>query len=166
MVVLEASSENLVGSNHFLRDHEPWSPFFGVDNGLDDDFGLLTVNGSDNSVIGNHFSAIIDADRIRPTGAAPVIIRLKAGGRNYVATNHAVSMNVQGKPSSSAFEAQVDALLSTDAAKHLPVTTVMVDPESKQNTVLDSGTEDQVHIDLATNAFRASPTVPAQNAGG
>ncbi|GAB3995122.1 hypothetical protein GCM10029992_11500 [Glycomyces albus] len=80
MVVLEASSENLVGSNHFLRDHEPWSPFFGVDNGLDDDFGLLTLSGSDNSVIGNHFSATVDADRVRPAGAAPVIIRLQAGG--------------------------------------------------------------------------------------
>ena len=46
MVVLDASSENLVGSNHLLRDHEPWAPFFGVDNGLDDDFGLLRVSGN------------------------------------------------------------------------------------------------------------------------
>ena len=165
MVVLEASSEILVGSNHFLRDHEPWSPFFGVDNGLDDDFGLLTVSGSDNSIIGNHFSAIVDADRVRPAGAVPVIIRLKAGGGNYVATNHVVSMDVRGESSSSAYAAQVDALLSTDAAERLAVTTVMVDPESKRNTILDSGTEGQVDMDVAANAFRASPAVPPQDAG-
>lgn len=160
MVVLEASSENLVGSNHFLRDHEPWSPFFGVDNGLDDDFGLLTVSGSGNSVIGNHFSAIVDVDRVRPAGAAPVIIHLKAGEANYVATNHVVSMDVRGKSSGSAYAAQVDALLSTDTAKHLAVTTVLVDPQSKRNTVLDSGTEPQVSMDFEANAFRPLPVVP------
>src|SRR5690606_34431339 len=36
MVVLEDCTETLVASNHFLRDHEPWAPFQGVDNGLDD----------------------------------------------------------------------------------------------------------------------------------
>ena len=80
MVVLAAnSSENLVATNHFLRDHEPWTPFLGVDNGLDDLYGLLCVSGSNNSVIGNHFSEIIDSQSIRPTGATPVIIRLMAG---------------------------------------------------------------------------------------
>ena len=51
MVILAAnSSENLVATNHFLRDHEPWTPFLGVDNGLDDLYGLLCVSGSNNSV--------------------------------------------------------------------------------------------------------------------
>ena len=69
MVVLTAnSSENLVASNHFLRDHEPWTPFLGVDNGLDDLFGLLRISGSNNSVIGNHFSEVIDSLSIRPSG--------------------------------------------------------------------------------------------------
>jgi hypothetical protein len=163
MVVLEASSENLIGSNHFLRDHEPWSPFLDIDNGLDDDFGLLTVSGDSNSVIGNHFSAIVDADKIRPAEATPVIIRLKAGEANYVATNHVVALDVRGKSSGSAYAAQVDALLSTDAAERLAVTTVMVDPESKRNTILDSGTEGQVSLDATANAFRALPAVPAQD---
>ncbi|NUQ87704.1 MAG: right-handed parallel beta-helix repeat-containing protein, partial [Glycomyces artemisiae] len=157
MVVLEASSENLVGSNHFLRDHEPWAPFSGVDNGLDDDFGLLAVSGSDNSVIGNHFSAIVDADRVRPAGSAPVVIRLKTGERNYVAANHVVAMDVRGESSGSAYAAQVDALLSTGAAERLAVTAVKVDPESTRNTILDSGTVAQVVIDAAANAFRPSP---------
>ena len=77
MVVLDGnSSENLVATNHFLRDHEPWTPFLGIDNGLDDLHGVLSVSGSNNSVIGNHFSQIIDSGSIRPEGATPVIIRL------------------------------------------------------------------------------------------
>ena len=98
MVVLTAnSSENLVASNHFLRDHEPWTPFLGVDNGLDDLFGLLSINGSNNSVIGNHFSELIDAQSIRPTGATPVIIRLIAGSGNFLSSNHVVAMDVDAK---------------------------------------------------------------------
>lgn len=72
MVILaEGSSENLVATNHFLRDHEPWTPFFGIDNGLDDDFGLLSVHGNDNSIFANHFSLIVDSESIRPSGTAP-----------------------------------------------------------------------------------------------
>ena len=118
---------------------------------------LLTrprISGDDNSVIGNHFSAIVDSDRVRPAGAAPVVIRLKAGEGNYVATNHIVAKDVRGESSGSAYESQVDALLSTTGAERLPVTTVLVDPESKRNTVLDSGTENQVALDIAANAFR------------
>ena len=66
MLILAAnSSENLVATNHFLRDHEPWTPFLGVDNGLDDLNGLLCVSGSNNSVIGNHFSKY-DSDAQAP----------------------------------------------------------------------------------------------------
>jgi hypothetical protein len=73
-------------------------------------------------------------------------------------------MDVRGTSSSSAYAAQVDALLSTDAAERLAVTTVMVDSESKRNTILDSGTEDQVDMDAAANAFRASPRPPQDSA--
>ena len=77
MVVLgSGSSENLVATNHFLRDHEPWTPFLGIDNGLDDLYGLLRVSGSNNSVVANHFSQIMDSPSIRPAGATPVTIRL------------------------------------------------------------------------------------------
>ncbi len=160
MVLLEAnSSENLVASNHFLRDHEPWTPFLGIDNGLDDTQGLLRISGSDNSIIGNHFSVIVDAQSIRPEGARPVIIRLAAGGGNYVSSNHAVGRDVRATSSDSCFAAQVDALLATEAADGLVVTTVMVDSESARNTILDSGTEAQIAAERSVNAVRATPDI-------
>jgi inulin fructotransferase (DFA-I-forming) len=160
MVMLAAnSSENLVATNHFLRDHEPWTPFLGVDNGLNDLNGLLCVSGSNNSVVSNHFSEVIDSQSIRPAGATPVIIRLMAGAGNFVSSNHVVAMDVSSKSSDSCFSAQVDALLATDASDGLAVTAVMVDPESVRNTILDSGSDAQVVADRAANAFRATPTV-------
>lgn len=160
MVLLEAdSSENLVATNHFLRDHEPWTPFLGVTNGLDDLAGLLRVSGSHNSVIGNHFSEAIDAATIRPAGAAPVIIRLQSGTGNFVSNNHVVALDVHAKASDSCFEAQVDALLTGGSSDGLPVTAVLVDAESAGNTILDSGTDTQVVADRALNAIRATPTV-------
>lgn len=160
MVVLEStSSENLVSANHFLRDHEPWTPFLGIDNGREDTYGLLRVSGSNNSVIGNHFSEIVDAQGIRPAGATPVIIRVAAGSGNYVSSNHIVALDVHASTSDSCFTAQVDALLATDASDGLIVTAVMVDPESARNTVLDSGTETQVVADRRVNAVRATPAI-------
>jgi inulin fructotransferase (DFA-I-forming) len=159
MVVLaDASSENLVGSNHFLRDDEPWTPFIGIENGRDDDYGLLRVSGSNNSVIGNHFSEVVDSAGLRPVGAAPVIIRLVEGTGNLVATNHVVSMGVQVRSSGSAFSAQVEALLSTEASDRLPVTTVLVEAGSTVNTILDSGTAAELLVDAFANAVRPSPT--------
>ena len=117
MVVLSASSENLVASNHFLRDHEPWTPFLGVDNGLDDLYGLVRVSGSGNSVIGNHFSEIVDSQTVRPAGAAPVIIRLVEGRDNFVSSNHVVAKDVRSTSSDDAYSAQVDALLSAGASE-------------------------------------------------
>ncbi|MGB3910907.1 MAG: NosD domain-containing protein [Pseudolysinimonas sp.] len=159
MVVLEDSSENLVGSNHVLRDHEPWIPFLRVDNGREDVDGLLRVSGRHNSVIGNHFSEVVDSAGIRPPGATPVIIRLTGGSDNYVCANHVAALDVRGTSSGSAFAAQVEALLGTGAADDLAVTTVLVDPESVRNTILDSGTEAQVVVDTAVNAFRATPAI-------
>lgn len=160
MVVLTGgSSENLVGSNHFLRDHEPWTPFLHVDNGLDDTYGLLVVGGDDNSVIGNHFSEIVSTDDIRPPGAAPVIIRVAEGTENYVATNHIVATDVASTPSDSCFEAQVDALLTTKGSQRLEVVAVLVDDDASRTVVLDSGTDDQVVMDRGRNAFRATPAI-------
>jgi hypothetical protein len=162
MVLLEAdSSENLVATNHFLRDLEPWTPFLAIDNGRDDLFGLLRIEGSHNSVIGNHFSDVVDASTVRPAGATPVVVRLLAGNGNYVAANHMVGLDVRTTPNDSAFAGQVEALLSTEAAGVLPVTAVMVDAASTGNTILDSGTDAQLMVDVASNAVRASPTVPA-----
>lgn len=160
MVVLaDNSSENLVATNHFLRDHEPWTPFLGVDNGVDDTSGLLRISGSHNTVVGNHFSEVIDAESIRPAGATPVIIRLLEGTGNFVSNNHVVALDVRAASSDSCFSAQVDALLTTAASDGLAVTAVLVDPESARNTVLDSGTEAQVIADRTVNALRYTPGI-------
>ncbi|MEE2524166.1 NosD domain-containing protein [Pseudarthrobacter sp. J75] len=160
MVILEGnSSENLVATNHFLRDHEPWTPFFGIDNGLDDLNGLLRINGSNNSVTGNHFSQIIDSASVRPAGATPVVIRLAAGTGNFVSSNHVVALDVHATASDSCFSAQVDALLTTGSSEALAVTAVQVDPDSARNTILDSGTDAQVIADRAVNAVRATPGI-------
>jgi inulin fructotransferase (DFA-I-forming) len=152
-------SENLLAANHFLRDNEPWAPFLGVDNGLDDLAGLLRIEGDGNSVIGNHFSETIDSRGITPPGATPVIVRLVSGSGNYVANNHVVAGDIRAKTSDSCFSAQVDALLTTESSGRLPVTTVLVESASCGNTVLDSGDETQVVMDRATNAFRPTPTI-------
>ncbi len=158
VVFRENCSENLVSSNHFLRDHEPWTPFLGIDNGLDDLYGLLYISGNNNSVIANHFSEVINTQNIKPVGATPVIIRIVSGNGNYISNNHVVATEVHAKISDSCFSAQVEALLTTEASGPLTVTTVLVEKESLQNTILDSGRDAQVVMDKAVNAFRATPT--------
>lgn len=158
VVFRENCSENLVSSNHFLRDHEPWTPFVGIDNGLDDLYGLLYISGNNNSVIANHFSEVINTQNIKPVGATPVIIRIVSGNGNYISNNHVVATEVHAKISDSCFSAQVDALLTTEASEPLTVTTVLVEKESLQNTILDSGSDAQVVMDKTENAFRATPT--------
>ncbi|WP_431220011.1 NosD domain-containing protein [Leifsonia xyli] len=160
MVILEENaSENLIATNHLLRDREPWAPFVDVDNGRDDLFGLMLIEGSNNSVIGNHFSEVVDAEKLRPAGATPVIIRLSEGSGNYVATNHVVALDVRASSGESAFDAQVDALLATAATHPLDVVTVLVEPASTANTVLDSGTAAQTVLDVTANAFRPTPGI-------
>lgn len=158
VVFRENCSENLVSSNHFLRDHEPWTPFLGIDNGLDDLYGLLYISGNNNSVIANHFSEGINTQNIKPVGATPVIIRIVSGNGNYISNNHVVATEVHAKISDSCFSAQVDALLTTEASEPLTVATVLVEKESLQNTILDSGSDAQVVMDKTVNAFRATPT--------
>lgn len=162
LIFSDDCSENLVSSNHFLRDREPWSPMMQYDNGLDDLFGLLHINGSNNSIIANHISASIDAQSIRPPAAKPVIIRLVSGKANYVANNHIVATTVTSEPgdvlNSECFSTQVEAIISTSGLTNLDVTAVKVEQESTQNTVLDSGSDTEVVIDRARNAFRATPT--------
>ncbi|MNK50406.1 Inulin fructotransferase [DFA-I-forming] [compost metagenome] len=158
VVFSENCSENLVSSNHFLRDQEPWAPFLGIDNGLDDLYGLLYISGNNNSIIANHFSEGINTQNIKPVGATPVIIRIVSGNGNYISNNHVVATEVHAKISDSCFSAQVDALLTTEASEPLTVTTVLVEKESLQNTILDSGSDAQVVMDMTVNAFRATPT--------
>lgn len=158
MVLTKDSSENLISSNHFLRDQEPWAPFDGVNNGLDDDFGLLRIDGSHNSIIGNHFSEVMDHGSIRPKGTKPAIIRVSQGEANYIASNHSIGVDVTRASSESAYESQVDALLNINASKYLPIRCVVVEANSTRNTILDSGKEDEVEINLQFNAFRPTPS--------
>ncbi|MEL4474652.1 hypothetical protein, partial [Shewanella algae] len=47
----------------------------------------------------------------------------------------------------------------TDKARPLAVIAVRVDPASSGNTILDSGTEDEVDADPEANAIRFTPAV-------
>jgi hypothetical protein len=162
LVFEENCSENLVSSNHFLRDHEPWPPMQTYDNGLDDLYGLLYISGNNNSIIANHISETIDTQYIRPSGAKPVVIHVVSGKGNYISDNHIVATTeaseTQSAAADSCFAAQVGALLTTDKLEALDVITVLVEKESLQNTILDSGSDAQVVMDKAVNAFRAIPT--------
>lgn len=164
MLVFEGNcNENMVSSNHFLRDNEPWAPLLGYDNGLDDLYGLLHINGSNNSVIANHISESISAGAIKPLGARPVIIHIVSGRGNYISGNHIVATqraDMQDKASDACFSAQVGALTSTDKLIPLDVTAVLVQNESVQNIILDSGSDSQVILNKRDNVFRAIP-VPA-----
>lgn len=162
MLVFEKNcSENLVSSNHFLRDHEPWPPMQIRDNGLDDSYGLLYISGSNNSIISNHISETIEPLYIKPAGTTPVIIHVVCGKGNYISSNHIVVTagvpEADEEAASSCFSAQVEALLSTEKLRVLEATAVLVEPESVQNTILDSGSDAQVVMDRTANAFRAIP---------
>lgn len=156
--------ENLVASNHFLRDHEPWPPMQRYDNGLDDLYGLLSISGSYNSVMGNHISEVMDRQYITPSGAKPVIIRVVSGEGNYISDNHIVASTaaakengLSGAEKDSCYSVQVEALLSAQKQEPFDVTTVQVEKESVNNTVIDSGSEQQVLMDRKRNAFRGTP---------
>jgi len=162
LVLADNCCENLVSSNHFLRDREPWAPMQNYDNGLDDLFGLLRIDGSNNSVIANHISETIDTQYIKPIAAKPVIINVVSGSGNYIANNHIVATTersqISDAPDSACFSTQVGALLSTNSLKALEVTAVLVQEGSVRNVVLDSGGDEHVEMDKIVNAFRATPS--------
>ncbi|WP_334105208.1 hypothetical protein [Muricomes intestini] len=162
LVFKDNCSENLVSSNHFLRDHEPWPPMQKYDNGLDDLYGLLYISGNNNSVIANHISETIDTQYITPSGATPVIIHVISGKGNYISDNHIVATSEasegQDAAEESCFSAQVGALLTIDKLETLDVITVLVEKESYQNTILDTGSDAQVVLDRSVNACRATPS--------
>ncbi|MBU9811036.1 right-handed parallel beta-helix repeat-containing protein [Rahnella sp. SL6] len=161
MLVFEGScSENLVSANHFFREREPWGPMQPYNNGLDDLYGLLYISGDHNSIIANHISETIDTQYITPPGAKPVIIRVVAGQGNYISDNHVVATTEASQvqdATGSCFSTQVSSLLATQGLQALDVTTVQIEKESIQNTILDSGSDAQVVVDKAVNAFRSTP---------
>lgn len=171
-------SENMVSSNHFLRDREPWPPMYAHDNGLDDLYGLLYIEGNDNTITANHISEVIDKKHIRPCSAMPVIIHIVSGRGNYISGNHIVAntemaIEPDGKESSgffaaaegavsqkdSCFSMQVDALLAVKELETLDVITVLVEEKAVKNTVIDSGSDAQVVMNKKANAFRATPGI-------
>lgn len=164
MLIMENNcAENLISANHFLRDREPRPPMQAYDNGRDDTYGLLYIEGSNNSIIANHISETLDVQYLKPRGIKPIVIRLVAGKENYLANNHIVATTeasaAQAQPSEedACFAAQVSALLTTDRLKALDAVAVLVEKSSAQNTILDSGSDSQVLMDRAVNAFRATP---------
>ncbi|MFR6751073.1 NosD domain-containing protein [Klebsiella pasteurii] len=164
MLIMENNcAENLISANHFLRDREPWPPMQAYDNGRDDTYGLLYIDGSNNSIIANHISETVDVQYLKPQGIKPIVIRLVAGKGNYLANNHIVATTeasaaqAQTLEEDACFAAQVSALLTTDRLKALYAVAVLVEKRSAQNTILDSGSDNQVLMDRAVNAFRATP---------
>lgn len=161
MLIFEDCQENLVSSNHFLRDHEPWPPMQGYDNGLNDDYGLFHIEGSCNSVIGNHISETIEKQYLKPVGVRPVVIRLVSGTENYVACNHIVATTKvdtkEAEGDCSCFNAQVGALLSVNELVKLPVDAVRADAASSGNIILDTCGESETVVDFDANIFRGIP---------
>lgn len=156
-------SDNMIASNHFFRDYEPWKPMLACDNGQDDGYGILNVSGNYNSIMANHISETVKKDDIKPKGTVPVIIHVVSGVGNFISSNHIVAMAETSvkreKEDEGCYSAQVEALLASDSLAPLKVTTVLIEKEARQNTVLDSGSEAEVVMDRTENAFRATPTV-------
>ena len=163
-------AENLISSNHFYRSFEPWLPMQCHDNGQDDQYGLVHIRGNRNSIIANHFSLVLDPERIRPQGSRPVIVRVSSGQGNFIAANHMIGVTEAVEQSAgdedSCYSAQVQAMLSIGNAKSIDVITVQLESKAMNNTVLDSGCEDEVALDRTKNAFRPTPSVNVASAEG
>lgn len=166
LILDQGSSENLVGSNHLLRDHEPWAPMQDYDNGLSDDFGMVVIAGNNNSVIGNHISQCIEQQYLKFPAECqeryPVAIKIQEGSGNYIAINHIVgttttTQNTQEALASACFNTQVEALLSTKQLQKLKMLHVLVEANAQGNTILDCGTASELAVDGTTNTVRALP---------
>ena len=104
---------------------------------------------------------MINEQYVKPADAVPVIIHVVSGKKNYISGNHIVAVTgaeeTPDDQAGSCFSMQVDALLSVMESEELDVTAVLVEKEAIRNTVLDSGSEEQVVMDRGMNAFRATP---------
>lgn len=133
MITMEgACHNNLIGANHFFRNRESFPPFQSLPNPVDDLFGLVHINGSGNTVSGNHFSFDVPAANIVPSGATPTLVLVKSGNNNYVATNH--------------------------HAANVAVRSAVLDGSTTNTKVLDCGTAAEFQaLSGATFGFRATP---------
>jgi inulin fructotransferase (DFA-I-forming) len=86
--LLNSCNDNLISGNHFLRETELWIPMIAYNNGLDDWFGLVHINGDHNFVSANIFH--YNATPISAT--TPTIILNKSGqGNNFSSNNFNIS---------------------------------------------------------------------------
>ena len=87
MIVHEtACHEQLISGNHFRRIYGDGGPARN-----DDLYGMVQVNGNDNSITANTFSFNVPAANVVPTGATPTVVLVKGGTGNYLATNKLVA---------------------------------------------------------------------------
>jgi len=83
MIVHEtACSQNLISANQFNRVFGDGGPARN-----DDLYGMVQINGIENSVTANSFSLNVPIANVVPAGAKPTIILVKGGDRNFLATN-------------------------------------------------------------------------------
>ena len=119
MVILESGSdENLISSNQFFRTDTESS----INNGKDDYFGLVQLDGNNNTVTANHFSYGVAAQYIRPSGAVPTIVLVRGGTRNYLASNNIVS-NVPARVVLDASTTQTKVIYSAEDSQIQAFTT-------------------------------------------
>ena len=154
MVILSGKCcENLIGSNHLLRDPEPWEPMKGYNNNIEDDYGLIHIEGNNNTVTGNHISSSIGPDKLIfcecscREDQAPVMIRIAEGHGNYVASNHIVATDPDAgkkhddtaREASECFATQVEAMTSITNLKDLEkCVDVLIDETAGMNSVIYS----------------------------
>lgn len=171
-IILEGNCcENLVSSNHILRDHEPWAPMQGYNNGITDDYGVLHVEGNKNSIMSNHISNSIAPEFLhfaKDAPAQPVIIRIAKGTGNFISQNHIVATNPHSETheekkdaeASACFNTQVEAILSINRLQPFDeVIELQIDEASAMNTCLYTSNKDKSRLSFKHNVFVGLPNL-------
>jgi len=138
MIVFESDcNDNLIATNYLLREREPWAPMQIYNNGKDDLYGILQINGNNNAVIANKISIKLDTAYVNPLGSSVTGIHIISGTGNFISNNFITGFTTSGTV--------------------LPIYTVLMRSGVTGNIVLDSGTDAQTSFDKSTNSFRATP---------
>lgn len=117
IALLGSCSENLISANHFRRVYGD-----GTSTRFDDLFGLVHIEGGNNTLTGNLFSFNVPAANITPSGANPTIILVRSGDSNYLASNNIVS-NVTAMVVLDASSTATRIIYSAQTAQFNPYTT-------------------------------------------
>lgn len=138
IIVLEDTcNDNLISSNNIFREHEPWGPMQRYNNGKDDLYGIIQINGNRNSVLCNKITIELAPEDVIPSAVAVTAIHMITGTENLISTNHITG--------------------HTPTGKKLQVTSVLFRNGVIGNTVLDSGKNNETSFDKTKNVFRATP---------